>query len=264
MMASRWAYEALVVDQFINNKYEKPFYSYEKIESQADFHASFLVNELEKKRKFIADYKDEKNDSIQAIIQKDIDIIQGSIQNGFYKKGLENDLHTPWTVKTFTPEFSTKLEEFLTAYRKFYQDAYNRVVATREGEMVKLEKQKAGYSLNEVKNRYYNESLADLVKNVSEKDRIIEHQGKLYQQINPIFVDPRPNGPLDYRAHFFAPQKNLLGTMTSTFLFNNLVIWLMTVILYATLYFELLRRLVNSFEMPGKLSLPGMKQTKKE
>src|SRR6187549_1286406 len=41
MMASRWAYEALVVDQFVSNKYEKPFYTYEKIESQADFHASF-------------------------------------------------------------------------------------------------------------------------------------------------------------------------------------------------------------------------------
>ncbi len=264
MMASRWAYEALVVDQFVNNKYEKPFYSYEKIESQADFHASFLANELEKKRKYIADNKDEKNDSIRAIVNKDIAIIQGSIRDGFFKKGLENELNTPWTVEKFTPAFSAKLEEFLAAYRKFYQDAYNRVVATREGEMVKMEKEKKNYSLNDIKNRYYNESLADLVKNVSEKERIIEYQGRLYQQINPIFVDPKPKGPMDYRAHFFAPQKNLLGSMVSTFLFNNLVIWVMTVILYGTLYFELLRKLVNSFEMPGKLSLPGMKQSKKE
>ena len=134
MMASRWAYEALVVDQFVNNKYEKPFYSYEKIESQADFHASFLVNELEKKRKYIADNKDEKNDSIRAIVNKDIAIIQGSIRDGFFKKGLENELNTSWTVEKFTPAFSAKLEEFLAAYRKFYQDAYNRVVATREAD----------------------------------------------------------------------------------------------------------------------------------
>ncbi|WP_276369227.1 ATP-binding cassette domain-containing protein [Chryseolinea sp. H1M3-3] len=264
MMASRWAYEALVVDQFVNNKYEKPFYSYEKIESQADFHASFLANELEKKRKYIADNKDEKNDSIRAIVNKDIAIIQSSIRDGFFKRGLENELNTPWTVEKFTPAFSAKLEEFLAAYRKFYQDAYNRVVATREGEMVKMEKERKNYSLNDIKNRYYNESLADLVKNVSEKERIIEYQGRLYQQINPIFVDPRPKGPLDYRAHFFAPQKNLLGAMVSTFLFNNLVIWVMTIILYGTLYFELLRKLVNSFEMPSKLTLPGMGQSKKE
>ena len=51
MMASRWAYEALVVDQFVSNKYEKPFYTYEKIESQADFHASFLSERAGEKKK---------------------------------------------------------------------------------------------------------------------------------------------------------------------------------------------------------------------
>jgi hypothetical protein len=266
MMASRWAYEALVVDQFVNNKYEKSFYTYEKIESQADFHASFLVNELDKKRKYILDNKDNKSDSVQQIVKKDINIIQQSIQNSFFKKGLEQELNGEWTVQKFTPAFATKLDEFLGAYRKFYQDAYNRVVATREADMAKMEKVKAhNYSLNELKNRYYNESLADLVKNVSEKERIIEYQGKLYQQINPIFVDPRPSGRLDYRAHFFAPQKNFLGTMVSTFLFNNMVIWAMTILLYITLYFEWLRKLISSFEwMPLKLNLSGMNFLKKK
>ena len=265
MMASRWAYEALVVDQFVNNKYEKPLYTFEKIESQADFQASFLSNELEKKRKYIADNKDEKSDSILQIVRKDIGIIQGSIQDGFFKKGIEKELASPWTIATFTPEFSAKLETFLADYRKFYQDAYNRVVSARESEMAKIEKLKpGGFTLNEIKNRYFNESLADLVKNVSEKDRIIEYQGRLYQQINPIFVDPKPNGPLDYRAHFFAPQKNLLGSMVSTFLFNNLVVWIMSILLYVTLYFELLRKLVTSFEHMPKLSWSGMNPLKKK
>jgi hypothetical protein len=130
--------------------------------------------------------------------------------------------------------------------------------------MANLEKAN-GYSLNHIKNRYYNESLADLVKNISEKERIIEYEGKLYQQINPIFVDPVPDGRLDYRAHFFAPQKNMLGSMISTFLFNNVIIWLMAIVLYATLYFELLRKLIKSFEeVPGKLKWKSMDQSKKE
>jgi ABC-type multidrug transport system ATPase subunit len=264
MMASRWAYEALVVDQFVNNKYEQPFYKYEKIESQADFHASFLVNELERKRKFIEDNRNEKGDSIQRILQKDIIIIQESLQHGFFKRGLEKDLEESWTLAKFTPEFSKKLEEFLSAYRKFYQDAYNSVVATREREMTNLEKTN-GYSLNLIKNRYYNESLADLVKNISEKERIIEYEGKLFQQINPIFVDPVPDGPLDYRAHFFAPQKNMFGSLVSTFLFNNLIIWLMAIVLYATLYFELLKKFIKSFEqVPGKLKWKSIGRSKKE
>jgi len=99
---------------------------------------------------------------------------------------------------------------------------------------------------------------------VSEKDRIIEYKGELYQQINPIFLDPMPANPLDYRAHFFAPRKNLFGSMVNTYLFNNLVIWLMTVILYVTLYFEVLRRLINSFAgLPVTVPLPKADQTKK-
>ncbi len=169
-------------------------------------------------------------------------------------------------MEKFTPEFNKKLEDFLLGYRKFYQDVYNRAVATREAIIFKMENEKdSDYQLNEIKNRYYNESLADLVKNVSEKERLIEFEGKLYQQINPIFVDPKPKGALDYRAHFFAPQKNLFGTSVSTFLFNNLVIWLMTVLLYITLYFELLQKLINSFErMPGKLRWSGMNPLKKD
>ena len=146
------------------------------------------------------------------MLQKDLTIIQTIIQNDFYKKGFEKELDTDWTLKTFTPEFNKKLEDFFTAYKKFYQDAYNRAVAAREAVIFKLENEKdSNYKLNEYKNKYYNESLADLVKNVSEKERIIEYDGQLFQQINPIFLDPKPNGPLDYRAHFFAPQKNLFG-----------------------------------------------------
>jgi ABC transport system ATP-binding/permease protein len=257
MMASRWAYEAIAVDHFRNNTYEKPYYDLEKIESQADFRSSFLVNELTNKRKFIADNIDTKSDSLKSEMAKDLNIILSVIQVDYFKKGLEKDLGVEWTLEKFTPEFNKRLEDFFTAYKRFYQDAYNKAVSAREGVIFKFENEKgSGYRLNEDKNKYYNESLADLVKNASEKDRIVEYKGQLIQQINPIFLDPKPKGPLDYRAHFFAPQKNLLGATVSTFLFNNLVIWIMTVLLYITLYFELLRKLIGSFDqLPGKMSL---------
>ncbi|HTF22157.1 MAG TPA: ATP-binding cassette domain-containing protein [Chryseolinea sp.] len=263
MMASRWAYEALAVDQFKNNSYEKPYFTTEQFESQADFRSAYLVSELDRKRKFIADNLGEKSDSIKAIMTKDLTIIQNILRRDFFKKGLEQDMARDWTLQAFTPDFNTKLENYFAAYKKFYQDAYNRAVAAKDAQVLKSEKD-GGYSLNDYKNRYYNESLADLVKNVSEKDRIIEYEGQLYQQINPIFLDPLPANALDYRAHFFAPRKNMFGTMVSTYLFNNLVIWLMTVILYATLYFELLRKIINSFAgLPVTVALPKADQTKK-
>lgn len=255
MMASRWAYEALAVYQFKHNSYEEPFYNFEKVESQADFKGSFLVDELETKRKYISDNITSESDSIQKLVQKDIAIIQENLRTDYFKKGLEEiDLNTPWTKATFTPEFSKTLETFLVAYKKFYQDIYNKAVSARENLAFSMENAEGStYKLNDYKNKYYNESLSDLVRNVSVKDRIIEFNGQLIQQINPIFIEPQPSGIFDYRTHFFAPSKNLLGNQVSTFLFNSLVIWLMTLCLYITLYFELIRKALTFF---GNINFP--------
>jgi ABC transport system ATP-binding/permease protein len=265
LMASRWAYEAMAVYQFRNNTYEQPYYTYEKLETQADFNSSFLVDELEKKRKFISENIASKDDSVQARIEANLNIIRASLNDEvYYRKGLEAiDPREEWIIEKYTPDFDRKLESYLAGYRKFYQDAYNKAVAAREQVMFENEKE-GGHQINELKNKYYNESLADIVTNVSVKERIIEFYGRLYQQINPVFLDPKPRGLLDYRTHFFAPVKNLLGMQVDTYWFNVLVIWIMSAILYITLYFEFLRKFVQSFErVPGKVVLPKVGVTKK-
>jgi ABC transport system ATP-binding/permease protein len=110
-----------------------------------------------------------------------------------------------------------------------------------------LEKEEGlNYNLNEYKNRYYNESLGDLVRNIGVKDRIIEHDSKLIQQIDPIFQVPeQPQNPLNYRAHFFAPEKYFLNIPFNTYTFNVMVIWFMSLFLYLILYLELLKNLIN-------------------
>jgi ABC-type multidrug transport system ATPase subunit len=267
LMASRWGYEAMAVYQFKYNSYEKPYYSYEKIETQSDFKSSFLVDELERKRRFIVDNLKETDDSVKQIIKKDLAIIQNNIRVDFYKEGLEGiNLDSPWEPNQYTPAFNKKLEDYLINYKKFYQDLYNKAVGAKEKLIVDTEsKKELNYNLNEFKNKYYNESLADLVTNVSVKERILEFNGQLIQQINPVFIDPKPTGVLDYRAHFFAPEKNLFGKFVSTYWFNLLVIWIMTIILYITLYFELLKKFVNSFEkVQEKMNLPNVAASKKK
>ena len=103
------------------------------------------------------------------------------------------------------------------------------------------------YNQNVYKDKYYNQSLADLVRNINTTDRIIELRGNLVQLIDPIYNDPEPMGIFDNRAHFFAPTKHLLGITFGTYYFNIVVIWLMTFIFYVTLYNELLRKMLNAF-----------------
>jgi len=95
-------------------------------------------------------------------------------------------------------------------------------------------------------NLYHNESISDQVKKIYEKNQIIEYKGELYQQIDPIYQDPSAEGPIGVRSHFFAPRKNLLGRYYDTYSFNIGFIWFMTILLYLTLYFDLLGKLVRS------------------
>ena len=103
--------------------------------------------------------------------------------------------------------------------------------------------------MNEYKNNYYSESLSDFVRNINVKDRIIEYKGELLQQIDPIYHDPEaPEHIFDYRTHFFAPTKHFAGFYFDTYGFNLTVIWMMTLLFYFTLYFELLRKALSSFD----------------
>jgi ABC transport system ATP-binding/permease protein len=252
-MASRWAYEALAVHQYKENTYEEPLYLWEKLESNTDFNSSFLVTEVDKKRKYVFDNRDDKTDSVRNKVQKDIAIIYNTLRKDHYQEGLREDLSKPWSVATFTPDFNQKLENFLRSYKRYYQEAYNKAVEKREALIFQMENQKDyQVKISDLKNRYFNESLSDLVRNVNVENRIIEFRGELIQQINPIYLEPEPKSIFDYRTHFFAPQKYLFGQPISTFAFNLLVIWGMTLILYVTLYFELLRKLMDTFEAASK------------
>jgi hypothetical protein len=54
-----------------------------------------------------------------------------------------------------------------------------------------------------------------------------------------------PQNPLDYRAHFFSPEKQFLGFRFQTFNFNLAVIWFMVFALFWALYFNVLKNLIS-------------------
>ncbi len=250
LMASRWAYEAMAVHQFINNDYERAFYQYEKAASVADFKSAFLADELEKRNQFVLNNFQSKNDSLMKKVEQSLLILKNRILNDPFQKGLENiNVRASLTPNGYTEEFGKTLQKYLANYRKNYQLVYNEQV--KIGDMKRAYFEKEGFNLNQEKNNYYNESLADLVKNVNTKERLVVEDDRVIQLIDPIFQDTHPKGILDYRAGFFFPQKSFLGIKLSTYTFNSIAIWLLTISLYTLLYFEILRKLVqSSHKMP--------------
>ena len=102
---------------------------------------------------------------------------------------------------------------------------------------------------------YHNESISDLATKFTEKNKILQYKDELVQQNDPVFRDPLPNHLLDFRSHFLAPRKHFLGMYFDTFWFNLSAIWIMTILLYVTLYYESLKKLIELF---SKIKLPSL------
>lgn len=249
MMVSRWALEAMMVQQFQSNEYESPFFELEKEEMEADFKTAYLIKELRYKKDFIIKNHQTKDDSLLKIINKDIRIIKNEFYKEEYKKAAEGfDVWPIQTAVDFNQDFNRDLGNYYDRLESYYLDKFNLTVKKKEKLAAFLENsQNFDYDQNVYKDKYYNQSLADLVRNINTTDRIIEYKGNLVQLIDPVFNDPEPMGIFDYRAHFYAPTKHFLGVTFSTFYFNIIVIWLMTFIFYITLYYELLRKMLKAF-----------------
>ncbi len=255
LMASRWAYEALATHQFKNNDYEAPYYNYQREEAKADFKSAYLADELKRRNRFVMENFESKNDSVKNLVNTDLAILRDNLRDEPFKKGMEKiSVDELLVLEKYSKVMGMALDAYFEDYRKYYQKIYNENVALVEKKMAFYEKNKV--DINEEKNLYLNESLADLVKNVSVEQRLLEYQGKLIQQINPIFQEPKPAHPLDYRTAFFLPEKSFLGITMSTYLFNIFVIWFMSLFLYISLYFEWVRKFVDGF---GKVNIPGKK-----
>ena len=246
LMATKWTYEALMVHQFKHNRFEKHFYDQEKISSQADFMVSLKIPKLQDAlNQTVVAYN---NQSLTDLNPAGIPLLKNEIlkeQKRTLQIPFEKiDELTPGSINNST---ILELQNYLDDLRHHYVD----ILSSTEQKIDAI----VNYMLTEnaslfqdLKDDYYNESVSDIVKKRFEKNRILEYKNRLIQQYHPIYQDPEPSGMLNLRTHFLAPVKYLFGYVLDTFWFNILIVWSMTIILYITLYFEVLKRVVLYFE----------------
>ena len=94
----------------------------------------------------------------------------------------------------------------------------------------------------QAKDDYLNDYLTEIVTKSTEKDKISIQNHNIIQKKDPIFMDPSTKSILSFRTHFFAPTKNLLGSLVGTFGFNILIIWAFTFFFFIVLYYDGLKK----------------------
>ncbi|MFM9838758.1 MAG: ATP-binding cassette domain-containing protein [Cyclobacteriaceae bacterium] len=256
MMASRWAFEAYMVTQFKDNPYEKQFYPLDQKRAIADYKRLYYLPALESRLAYVVNHRNEwRNAKEESQTRKAMDLLRNEIKNELRYVGEER---LPEVEKLQIGKFDSvafrKTQQFLVTLKEYYGIRYKNAMTEKEKLMMSLTgSQEDKTKFAELNKKYQNESVINLVENSNNSVRIAEWKGELVQKIYPIyFEDHRPAHVLDFRENFYVPSKYFWGKKYDTLYFNITIIWLMTALLYVTLYFESLKKLVHSFEMRRK------------
>jgi ABC-type multidrug transport system ATPase subunit len=241
---ARWSYEALAVEQFKNNRYEKILFPYEMKISRNEWYASYLLNTLQRNLYNCRRAKT-LNDTIKNNYRKlNYYIGQMSDEAGFevpesITTALKEERLDSLAAEQVRNYLGILSGEFKYRLRKAMdlKDSLIRTIATNRADSDKWFQLEADY---------YNKGLASFVLNDDPtlKKKSVEKSDRIIQKFEPGFMTPTANNG---RAHFCAPFKIVGNTEIDTFWFNVLVIWLVSLLLYIALYFNILRKMVSGF-----------------
>ena len=253
MMTARWGYEALAVEQFMNNEYDKPFYSVNKAMSIAEYKKNYWIKNLENKIDFVQN--DLGSPGLHLKTKSYLELLRNELSMeipNIKRIPIQNvqDLNYPdvnkLTLGNLDQATIDSTRKFIKTLNKIYIRIYNNANEAKDNLIRQHEMNPADkFQFLELKRHYHNEKLTEFVENNTELVRIIEYKGRLFQKTDPIYLDPL--NPF-IKAHFYAPRKMIFGKYYSTFFVNILVIWAFSLVLYVMLYFRILKRLLDFLE----------------
>jgi ABC-type multidrug transport system ATPase subunit len=245
VMTSRWAFEALAVEQFSNNPFEKMFFPTDAIMSQATYKKDWWLPAMRERLSKCENLINEKAllDSFETPLKV--------LRNGF----MEEASNHPAGKFSFINELDkNKINQatiihagiVLDELKEYYIDQYNVANEKKEKNIASMTGTPALNAVfNNEKNKYENESLEEMVRNSNQKERIVVTKEKIIQRFEPVY---HVNASEEFfKAPLFSAVKNFHGKMLSTLYSNILVIWMMTIILYITLRLNLFRIVINLF-----------------
>jgi hypothetical protein len=241
MMASRWAYEALAVEQAKNNRFDRNFYVYDQQSSMAKFKISFLIPRLLNKL-------DECNRNLdvggdQQILEANLALLHREVEKlGEYPGLFPFEHEDRLNMNDFDEEYSASLEDWLTYVSLFFKDISREAISQRDKVYTKLADSLGSEAVFKLRQDYQNNRLLEQVTNRLEVLQILEVDGKLIQKDDPIYLIPESNIG---RAHFYAPFKKFNDQLTDTKWFNLMILWGFSFIVYITLLLDLFRKLIN-------------------
>lgn len=226
VMASRWAYEALMVAQFSKNKYQKKYYKFDKQDSYARFNVLFLIPELKDTKDNL--YDGVKNQTLQDY-EPDLDFLKTELKKlNFYNPYPDLETFLPKKTNQISITDVQNIENYLNDLNNKSVELVNTISYQKDSVTHELiDKLGSIEAYNEFKNRNANKSINELVLKRQTFNPFIKKDNMIIRKIEPIYHVPDSKVG---RAHFFASQKRIGNSLIGTVTFNIAILWIMTTI----------------------------------
>ncbi|MFP4489060.1 MAG: ATP-binding cassette domain-containing protein [Bacteroidales bacterium] len=240
IMPTKWTYEALMVTQFKDNEYDKLVYDINKTIRQAEYNTIYRLPELENTlNSTVIDYRrnelNPEDPSGLPLLRNEV--IELSANDELY----EFDELELLNVNDFNHFVAEKLSVYIDSVDNIFRKISNSA-DIRKDKFISANRER----LNTLYDNYHNDRLEEIVRRIFEKNKILEYKDRLVQNYDPVYRDPTGNEFPAFRSHFFAPTKVFIGLRMDTFTFNMLFVWILSVILYLLLYFNIFELIIRS------------------
>ena len=252
VMVSRWAYEAMAVEQFARNAYESNFFQTEVARSQASYTASTWLPKLASLNDRCRDLSLAHDHDAQQQLLSASRLLLHEMSAVQQRSGvsLPDSLKMPLAYIASCHDRIACAIAFLKSQNQLRFKTAN---ASCDSISTSLASQLGSPdALADFKHAHVNDALSRLAQGKDNFELISVYDDIMVRKRQPVYNLPYDNFG---RAHFYSPYKKLGGLMIPTVIFNCAVIWLFVIALYVALYFDLLRKLIGRIETANRIRL---------
>lgn len=243
LMASRWAFEAMAVNEIKNNPYSKLFFYHDQQVANINYNKNYWLPEVKSKADAIH-YK--INQGIAFDANKEIDVLNNEIAKLEKIAGVKTPFSSKLlTINNYNDKLRIDIQTYLDSIGMVFNEIRSAAVQERDDHYKLHANKKGSEQIFQLKKNVLNKALDEWVKNKRSGEQIIEGKNGFIRKKDPIYYMPESKIG---RAHFYAPAKKIGNVFIETLWFNVAAIWIMSGVLYFTLINNSLNKLMNYFE----------------
>ncbi len=246
LMTARWAFEALAVRQFKDNEYSRLFFASNAYMSQNISNAlivDVLAIDLWSCGNFVESAGGFKNHVNSESYYEKLGRINFHLKEFTELSGIvQGEWIDLLNEKDFGTETAIEAGTYLDSLKGYFNKEYNEGRLLKDSITKSLVAEIGAEKLNEMKDAYENNRLIDLALDYDNPNKTVITAAKIVQKMDPGY---RKAASGFGRSHFYAPSKIFGPWEIDTFNFNLAIVWLVTLLLFISLYFNLLRKFVG-------------------